>query len=103
MCCTISIINRNYGTIDDSSNSNNVFAKTVFRAFTDQSYTSRLPHDRKLGILGPTLRVNIGDQLIVNFRNQGSRPYSIHPNRITYPKNQEGNTIANRQRLKFVL
>nr|KAF6320533.1 hephaestin [Pipistrellus kuhlii] len=57
------------------------YKKAVFREYTDGTF--RIPRPRTgpeehLGILGPLLRGEIGDILTVVFKNNASRPYSIH-------------------------
>lgn len=43
-----------------------------------------------LGLLGPMLRGQEGDTIIVTFRNMVDRPCSIHPHGIAYGKQSEG-------------
>ncbi|XP_069749438.1 coagulation factor V-like isoform X2 [Narcine bancroftii] len=43
-----------------------------------------------MGILGPTIRAEVNDKLIIHFKNLASRPYSIHPFGISYWKMSEG-------------
>nr|XP_008527911.1 PREDICTED: hephaestin isoform X2 [Equus przewalskii] len=57
------------------------YKKAVFRAYTDGTF--RIPRPRTgseehLGILGPLLRGEVGDILTVVFKNNASRPYSVH-------------------------
>ncbi|KAG2463532.1 FA8 factor, partial [Polypterus senegalus] len=41
-------------------------------------------------ILGPTIKAEVNDKVIVNFKNFASRPYSVNPIGITYWKQSEG-------------
>uniref|UniRef100_A0A4W3GTS2 Coagulation factor VIII n=1 Tax=Callorhinchus milii TaxID=7868 RepID=A0A4W3GTS2_CALMI len=43
-----------------------------------------------MGILGPTIRAEVNDKVIIHFKNLASRPYSIHPYGISYWKMSEG-------------
>nr|XP_036872957.1 hephaestin isoform X2 [Manis javanica] len=57
------------------------YKKAVFREYTDGTF--RIPQPRTgpeehLGILGPLLRGEVGDILTVVFKNNASRPYSVH-------------------------
>lgn len=45
------------------------YTKAVFRAYTDATFTTKAPHDPHLGILGPTIRAESGDKIVVNFKN----------------------------------
>lgn len=42
------------------------------------------------GLLGPTLRAEVGDTLVVHLKNMADKPVSIHPQGIVYNKNAEG-------------
>uniref|UniRef100_A0A8C5UX23 Ceruloplasmin n=1 Tax=Microcebus murinus TaxID=30608 RepID=A0A8C5UX23_MICMU len=57
------------------------YKKAVFREYTDGTF--RIPQPRTgpeehLGILGPLIRGEVGDILTVVFKNNASRPYSVH-------------------------
>ena len=45
------------------------YVKAVYRAYTDATFTKRVPHDPHLGILGPIIRAEQGDKIVVNFKN----------------------------------
>uniref|UniRef100_A0A672IE98 Coagulation factor V n=1 Tax=Salarias fasciatus TaxID=181472 RepID=A0A672IE98_SALFA len=42
------------------------------------------------GLLGPTLRAEVGDTVVVTFRNMASGAHSIHPHGVAYGKQSEG-------------
>lgn len=70
-----------------------VYRKAVYREYADARFTNlkpRSPDDQYLGILGPTLRGEVGDTIKVFFKNKASRPYSMHPHGLLYQKNSEG-------------
>ncbi|XP_008047512.1 hephaestin isoform X3 [Carlito syrichta] len=57
------------------------YKKAVFREYTDGTF--RIPQPRTgpeehLGILGPLIKGEVGDILTVVFKNNASRPYSVH-------------------------
>ncbi|XP_062039479.1 hephaestin isoform X4 [Lepus europaeus] len=61
------------------------YKKAVFREYTDGTF--RVPRPRTgteehLGILGPLIRGEVGDILTVVFKNNASRPYSVHANGV---------------------
>ena len=68
--------------------------KAMFVKYQDSSYSIRTPRDPSeayLGILGPTLRANVGDTIIIHYRNQlSSSPTSMHPHGVFYLKGSEG-------------
>ncbi len=70
-----------------------VYRKAIFREYTDGTFTKlkpRPPEWEHLGILGPVLRAEVGDTIKVVFKNNGSRPYSMHPHGVYYLKASEG-------------
>ena len=115
------------------------FTKVIFRGYLDSSFKTpdlRREMDEHLGILGPVIKAEVGETIIVRmassrcrshrfpvqfiwrmhslvflygdicihtlrvipvclcvkvfFRNLASRPYSLHPNGVTYTKQTEG-------------
>ncbi len=43
-----------------------------------------------LGLLGPILRAEVGDTLVIHFKNEASFPTSLHPHGVFYTKANEG-------------
>ncbi|XP_047699907.1 hephaestin isoform X2 [Prionailurus viverrinus] len=57
------------------------YKKAVFREYTDGTFKIPRPRtgpEEHLGILGPLLRGEVGDIVTVVFKNNASRPYSVH-------------------------
>ena len=78
------------GTLDPNSTA---YRKTLYREYTDSTFQTLKPRSddwAHLGLLGPLLRAEVGDTITVVFRNQASRPYSIHPHGVFYTKANEG-------------
>ncbi len=71
-----------------------VYRKAVYREYTDGAFTHLKPRpseEAHTGILGPSLRAEVGDTIrVVVFKNNTSRPYSMHPHGIFYEKTSEG-------------
>lgn len=53
------------------------YRKVIYRGYIDESFTTVSPQPAAQGILGPTLRVQVGDTLNVVLRNNAARPYTI--------------------------
>jgi len=73
------------------------YVKVLYRAYSDASFSSLLSVDPKwehLGFLGPLIHAEVGDTIKVVFKNNGSRPYSMHPHGVFYAKNAEGAPYA---------
>jgi len=74
-----------------------IYRKAVYREYTDATFTTRkprAPQDEYLGLLGPVLRAEVGDTIKVVFKNNASRPYSMHPHGVFYEKASEGSMYA---------
>jgi hephaestin len=74
-----------------------VYRKAVYREYTDGTFTKRKtrpPQDEYLGLLGPILRAEVGQSIKVVFKNNASRPYSMHPHGVFYEKTSEGSMYA---------
>ncbi|KAL7847206.1 hypothetical protein SRHO_G00221860 [Serrasalmus rhombeus] len=73
------------------------YRKAVFRAYTDHTFTSmkeQTSMETHLGILGPVLRAEVGDILLVTFLNNADRNYSMQPHGLQYGKEFEGAEYA---------
>nr|ACO95359.1 coagulation factor VIII isoform a precursor (predicted) [Dasypus novemcinctus] len=74
------------------SDSGPQFKKVVFQEFTDGSFTQPLYRgelNEHLGLLGPYIRAEVEDNIMVTFKNQASRPYSFYSSLISYEETQE--------------
>ncbi|CAL1573460.1 unnamed protein product [Knipowitschia caucasica] len=67
-----------------------VYKKAMYREFTDGTFTQLAPRAQWLGYLGPVLRAEVGDVMVVHLKNFASRGYSIHPHGVFYEKDAEG-------------
>uniref|UniRef100_A0A3B3RPT7 ferroxidase n=1 Tax=Paramormyrops kingsleyae TaxID=1676925 RepID=A0A3B3RPT7_9TELE len=74
----------NYGNRSGPS-----YTKVVYREY-NAGFQQVKKHQQWSGLLGPTLRGQEGDVIIVTFRNMADREYSIHPHGIAYGKQSEG-------------
>uniref|UniRef100_A0A8C5YJ26 Coagulation factor VIII n=1 Tax=Marmota marmota marmota TaxID=9994 RepID=A0A8C5YJ26_MARMA len=76
---------------EDQSGSAPQFKKVVFQEFTDGSFTQPLYRgelNEHLGLLGPYIRAEVEDNIVVTFKNQASRPYSFYSSLISYKEDQ---------------
>lgn len=64
--------------------------KTRYIEYTDESYSQRKPQPVWLGILGPVLRGEVGDEILVHLLNRSKRAQSIHTHGVRYDKASEG-------------
>uniref|UniRef100_K7GFX4 ferroxidase n=1 Tax=Pelodiscus sinensis TaxID=13735 RepID=K7GFX4_PELSI len=66
------------------------YKKAVFVEYTDSSFTQIKPKPAWMGLLGPTIRAEVYDTVVVTFKNLASRPFSLHAVGVTYWKASEG-------------
>lgn len=78
------------GPIPDPWTDSHVFPKTRYIEYTDDSFTARKAQPEWLGVLGPIIRAEVGDTVIVHFRNRASFPAGMHPHGFRYDKDSEG-------------
>lgn len=67
-----------------------VYVKARYRQYTDATFSTLVEQPEHLGILGPVLRAEVGDTIVVRFRNNTRFPTSIHPHGVFYEKDSEG-------------
>jgi hypothetical protein len=66
------------------------WTKTRFVEYTDDAFTTAKPQPDWLGILGPVIRAEVGDEIVVDFLNRSRRGHDIHPHGLRYDKSSEG-------------
>jgi FtsP/CotA-like multicopper oxidase with cupredoxin domain len=69
------------------------YLKALYREYTDATFTTPKPVPAEwqhLGTLGPVLRAEVGDTIVVHFKNNSRFPFSVHPHGVFYEKSSEG-------------
>src|SRR6185503_18098571 len=69
------------------------YKKALYREYTDATFKKLKRTDARFdhtGLLGPVIRAEVGDTVNVVFKNNASRPYSIHVHGLQYDKASEG-------------
>ncbi|XP_029853205.1 coagulation factor VIII isoform X2 [Aquila chrysaetos chrysaetos] len=66
------------------------YRKAVFVEYPDASFTQPKPKPAWMGLLGPTIRAEVYDTVVVMFKNLASRPYNLHAVGVSYWKASEG-------------
>jgi FtsP/CotA-like multicopper oxidase with cupredoxin domain len=64
--------------------------KTRYFEYMDASFSVKKVQPEWLGILGPIIRAEVGDTVVVHFLNRSSQPHSVHPHGLRYDKANEG-------------
>ncbi|XP_066442974.1 ferroxidase HEPHL1 isoform X2 [Eleutherodactylus coqui] len=67
-----------------------VYKKAIYRQFTDERYTEEVSKPAWLGLLGPIIKAEVEDTIIVHLKNFASRSYTLHPHGVFYKKDSEG-------------
>ncbi|CAM4609155.1 unnamed protein product [Lepidochelys olivacea] len=66
------------------------YKKAVYTQFTDNSFNKTVEKPSWLGFLGPIIKAEVGDFIIVHLKNFASRSYTLHPHGVKYTKENEG-------------
>ena len=69
------------------------YLKSLYRQYTDATFKHRAlvsPQWRHLGFLGPIIQAEVGDTIVVQFKNNTRFPASMHPHGVFYAKDSEG-------------
>src|SRR6266403_1191262 len=64
--------------------------KARYIQYTDGTFATQTPQPPWLGVLGPLIRAEVGDTVVVHFLNRTRRPVGIHPHGFRYDKDNEG-------------
>ncbi|NXN19431.1 HEPH protein, partial [Indicator maculatus] len=70
-----------------------VYWKAKYVEYTDESFREEKQpseEEKHLGILGPVIKAEVGDTILVTFFNKASWPFSIQPHGVSYGKAWEG-------------
>ncbi|HET8569937.1 MAG TPA: multicopper oxidase domain-containing protein [Candidatus Limnocylindria bacterium] len=67
-----------------------IWAKTRYIEYTDATFSVKKEQPPWLGVLGPIIRAEVGDTVLVHFRNRASGSYGMHPHGFRYDKDSEG-------------
>uniref|UniRef100_A0A8B9ZTA3 Coagulation factor VIII n=1 Tax=Anas zonorhyncha TaxID=75864 RepID=A0A8B9ZTA3_9AVES len=66
------------------------YRKAVFVEFPDASFAQPKPKPAWMGLLGPTIRAEVYDTVVITFKNLASCPYNLHAIGVSYWKASEG-------------
>lgn len=67
-----------------------VYKKAVYVQYTNGSYSEPVPKPEWMGLLGPVIKAEAGDSIVVHLKNFANRPYSLHSHGMKYTKDNEG-------------
>ncbi|KAG8580850.1 hypothetical protein GDO81_007442 [Engystomops pustulosus] len=67
-----------------------VYKKVICKQYTDDTYTEEIEKPDWLGLMGPIMKAEVGDTIIIHAQNFASRPYSLHAHGVEYTKKNEG-------------
>ncbi len=73
------------------------YRKAIYREYTDATFThlvARPATDAYLGLMGPIIHAEVGDTIVVFFKNNTRFPMSVHPHGVFYGKSSEGAPYA---------
>lgn len=68
-----------------------IWKKVRYIEYTDETFSEPVPQPEHLGIMGPIIRAEVGDKVVVHFRNHSRLgSFGIHPHLFRYDKVNEG-------------
>ncbi len=70
-----------------------IYTKCLYRGYTHDTFGTHVTpseRDGPLGIMGPVIRAQVGDTIVVPFRNLCPFPASMHPHGVFHNKDSEG-------------
>ncbi|OCT65628.1 hypothetical protein XELAEV_18041868mg [Xenopus laevis] len=67
-----------------------LYKKAVYVEYTDASFSQEKPQLEWTGLLGPTIRAETYDTVVIHFKNLASIAYNIHGVGVSYGKSSEG-------------
>ncbi|KAM3934982.1 coagulation factor V [Leptodactylus fuscus] len=62
------------------------FKKVVYKQYTDSTFTTTVDNTRELGLIGPVIRAQVKETIMVVFKNMGSQPHNIYPHGVSLQK-----------------
>ncbi len=69
------------------------YRKALYREYTNGTFTTLKPRSAEwqhLGALGPLIRAEVGDTIVMHFKNNTTLPLSVHTHGVFYNKDSEG-------------
>jgi hypothetical protein len=74
-----------------------IYRKALYREYTDATWSKLKPIAdawKHLGTLGPAIHAEVGDTILIDFKNNTKYPVSMHPHGVLYQKDSEGAPYA---------
>uniref|UniRef100_UPI00398F6C85 coagulation factor V n=1 Tax=Pristiophorus japonicus TaxID=55135 RepID=UPI00398F6C85 len=81
---------------ESSSTATEPYRKVVYKEYHDSGFTNEKVGPEWRGLLGPTLRAEVGDTLKIHFKNKAAHPFNIRPQGISSGKSADGFFHENR-------
>ncbi|XP_067896780.1 coagulation factor V isoform X2 [Heterodontus francisci] len=75
---------------ESSSSTTETYRKVVYKEYHDSDFTREKAGPDWRGLLGPTLRAEVGDTLKIHFKNKAAYPFNIRPQGIMSGKSADG-------------
>ncbi|XP_023578659.1 ceruloplasmin-like [Octodon degus] len=66
------------------------YKKVLYHQYMDGTFSVTIEKPDWLGLLGPIIKAEIGDEVYIHLKNFASRPYTFHAHGVTYYKEHEG-------------
>ena len=66
----------------------------IHRIYRFDTFIASKPQPEWLGILGPVIRAEVGDEIVVDFLNRSHACHDMHPHGLRYDKSNEGSSLS---------
>ena len=83
-------------TADGTNRIGATYTKALYREYTDATFSTMKTDGHMggsnghLGLLGPVIRAEVGDTVVVHYKNMANFSNSLHPHGVHYTKANEG-------------
>ncbi|KAI9027658.1 Cupredoxin [Phycomyces nitens] len=66
------------------------YYKALYREYSDDTYSTLVERPHWQGAMGPILRAEVGDTIVIHFWNRASYNFTLHPHGVLYEFEMEG-------------
>ncbi|KAL0078938.1 Cupredoxin [Phycomyces blakesleeanus] len=66
------------------------YYKALYREYSDETFSTLVERPHWQGAMGPILRAEVGDTIVIHFWNRASYNFTLHPHGVLYEFEMEG-------------
>ena len=76
--------------LSDANHIGGIYEKGFFAEYTDATFSTSVNTSIHLGILGPVLKGEVGDTIVVTLKNDLPFNISLYLQGVSFPKSEDG-------------